>query len=94
MAPTQAVIIPVNNNAHSAYAKEVTDELRKYDIRCKLDNRNERLGLKIREAQTSKIPFQIVIGDAEVENKNITIREYGSDDEKKVTLQEFISIIK
>ena len=72
LAPTQVTVIPVNNQYHLEYAKEVVKELRKYKIRLELDDREEKMGYKIRESQTKKIPMSIVLGDKEVANNGQT----------------------
>jgi len=77
LTPVQVVVIPVNLNYHEAYANKVYEKLRKADIRVELDIRDEKLGYKIREHQTSKVPYTLVIGDNEVENDTVTYREYG-----------------
>lgn len=90
LAPTQVTIIPVNNNFHSAYADEIAALLKKHRIRFNLDNREEKLGYKIRESQTKKIPMLIVIGDKEVEDETITIRRYGQENTQTLTLEDFV----
>lgn len=93
LAPTQAMIIPVNNEAHSDYAKKVFERLVDEDIRAEMDQRDEKLGKKIRESQTKKIPYQLVIGDQEVSSKTITYRKYGSTDQVTVSLDDFIDYL-
>ncbi|MCR8613372.1 MAG: threonine--tRNA ligase [Mycoplasma sp.] len=94
IAPKQIVVIPVSLDNHTDYALEVFNKLKENNFRVKLDNRNERLGKKIRNAQTSKTKYQIVIGDNEVENKVVTIRKYGSEETETITLDEFIKRVK
>lgn len=94
MAPTQAVIIPVSDAIHGDFAREVFQKLKRQGYRVELDSRNERLGLKIREAQVNKIPFQIVIGDDEMKNNMLNIRRHGSDSEEKMTLEQFAELLK
>lgn len=94
VAPRQITIIPVNNDAHLEYAKSVEKELLKNDFRVVIDARNERVGRKIRDAQTSKTKFQLVIGDDEVKNKNLNVRAYGSKDSKAMTLVQLIKKLK
>ena len=93
LAPTQVTIIPVNNNYHSDYASEVAALLKKHRIRFNLDNREEKLGYKIRESQTKKIPMLIVLGDKEVESNTINVRRYGQEDQQTLSLEEFVSTI-
>ena len=94
IAPRQATIIPVNNEFHLEYAKQVKERLVKEGIKVHFDDRNERLGKKIREAQTSKTKFQIVIGDEEVKTGTINIRAYGEQKQDIITIEEFLATIK
>lgn len=94
MAPTQAVIIPVSDAIHGDFAREVFQKLKRQGYRVELDSRNERLGLKIREAQVNKIPFQIVIGDDEMKNNSLNIRKHGSEAEEKMTIEQFAELLK
>ena len=93
LAPTQVTIIPVNNNYHSEYAEEVATLLKKHRIRFNLDNREEKLGYKIRESQTKKVPMLIVLGDKEVESKTINVRRYGKDDQQTLNVEDFVSTL-
>lgn len=94
LSPVQVKVLPVNLNYHESYATEVKNMLQKQGIRVELDLRNEKLGYKIREAQTKKIPFQLVIGDKEVENRSVTYRVYGSDAQVNVSLDAFIEHLR
>ena len=90
LAPTQIVVIPVSPEAHGAYAAEVVDTLRRNGVRVTLDDRNEKLGYRVREAQTQKIPVEIVVGEKEAEEKAVTVRRYGSRQETKMSLEAFV----
>lgn len=94
LAPVQVKILPVNNQFHLEYAKDIAQKLRVLDIRVEIDERDEKLGYKIREAQTKKIPYQLVIGDNEVKNNLLNVRKYGENDSKGYDVQEFINMIK
>ena len=94
LAPHQVSIIPVSSEYQSDYAKEVEELLKNNDIRTILDNRDEKLGYRLREAQTSKIPYTLILGDKEKENKEISYRLYGEKDTTIVSQEEFIKIIK
>ena len=94
LAPVQVKLIPVNNEYHLDYVKEVYNELRNEGIRVEIDEREEKLGYKIREAQTKKIPYQLVVGDNEVKDHNLTYRRYGQTEQVKLSIDEFISMIK
>lgn len=93
LTPVQVVVIPVNLNYHEAYANKVYEKLRKADIRVELDIRDEKLGYKIREHQTSKVPYTLVIGDNEVENDTVTYREYGKKEQVTVKTADFIKLL-
>ncbi|MDI1538443.1 threonine--tRNA ligase, partial [Staphylococcus aureus] len=80
LAPKQVQIIPVNVDLHYDYARQLQDELKSQGVRVSIDDRNEKMGYKIREAQMQKIPYQIVVGDKEVENNQVNVRQYGSQD--------------
>ncbi|HCW7622709.1 TPA: threonine--tRNA ligase [Staphylococcus aureus] len=90
LAPKQVQIIPVNVDLHYDYARQLQDELKSQGVRVSIDDRNEKMGYKIREAQMQKIPYQIVVGDKEVENNQVNVRQYGSQDQETVEKDELI----
>ncbi|HCY0079860.1 TPA: threonine--tRNA ligase [Staphylococcus aureus] len=90
LAPKQVQIIPVNVDLHYDYARQLQDELKSQGVRVSIDDRNEKMGYKIREAQMQKIPYQIVVGDKEVENNQVNVRQYGSQDQETAEKDEFI----
>ena len=94
LAPVQVEVIPVNLDAHSDYAKKVRDELNKRGFRAEADLRNEKLGYKIRESQTQKVPYTLVLGDKELKDKGVNVRRYGTEEEVAKSFDEFISEIK
>ena len=94
IAPRQATIIPVSIDSHIEYSDKVFKELKEQGLYVHLDDRNERVGRKIRDAQTSKTKYQIVIGDDEVKNKTITVRAYGSEKQETMTIKAFIEMSK
>jgi threonyl-tRNA synthetase len=83
------MIIPVNLSIHEAYALEVKNALKGF--RLELDDRNEKMGYKIRGAQTEKIPYTLVLGDTEMQERSVTYRKFGSQDQTTVSLDDFIS---
>jgi len=89
LAPHQVRIIPVNRDAHGKFAKDLADRLIKQGIRAEYEDRNEKLGYLIRDAQTSKVPYTLVIGDEEVNNNTVTIRRFGSTDTKSKSVDAF-----
>ena len=90
LAPRQIVVVPVHHEKHLDYANKVCDMLNAAGLRAEVDARNEKLGYRIREAQTHKVPVQIVIGDGEVENETVTLRRFGSRDSLTLSLEEGI----
>lgn len=94
LAPVQAVLLPVSNDAHGDRIEELYHDLRAKGYRVEMDLRNEKLGYKIREAQTSKVPYQIVIGDQEVEDGTVNIRPYSSKDSQTMTYDEFVEYLE
>ncbi|EFR31141.1 threonine--tRNA ligase [Eremococcus coleocola] len=93
LAPVQAILLPVSPEHHGDRVEEIYHALQEAGFRVEMDLRNEKLGYKIREAQTSKIPYQIVIGDQEVEDGTVNIRRYGAQDSNSVSLEDFIALL-
>ena len=89
LAPTQVKILPISEKQYD-YCKEVLEKLQAEGIRVKFDDRNEKVGYKIREAQMQKIPFMLVIGDKEKENGEVTVRSRAEADIGTMKLDEFI----
>jgi len=94
LAPVQVNIIPVNNEYHLEYAKNIKNLLFKENIRVELDEREEKLGYRMRESQTNKIPFTIIIGDNEKENNTISYRKFGTNETITLSQEDFISMLK
>lgn len=92
LAPLQVQIIPVNAEYHSEYAEEVRSMLEKHGIRVSIDDRNEKLGYRLREAQKSKIPLQLILGDKEVESKTVNLRRYGEKSQHTISIHAFIEL--
>jgi threonyl-tRNA synthetase len=90
LAPVQVSIIPVSNEAHVDYAWEVCVALKEAGIRVEVDDRNEKMGYKIRQAQTKKIPYQLVVGDQEMTEKTVNVRRYGSKETHGESLDQFV----
>ncbi|AVN64237.1 MULTISPECIES: threonine--tRNA ligase [Mesoplasma] len=93
LAPNQVEIIPVGSEENIEYATEVKKQLKKDFIRTHVDLRDERLSYKIRDAQTSKIPYQLVLGDQERKDNSVTYRQYGSEQQTTIELNEFKNMI-
>ncbi len=93
LSPVQVNIIPVNNEYHLRYAKEVEEYLKENDVRVKLDDRDEKVGYKMRESVTNKVPITLILGDKEKENENISYRRYGSEETITVSKEDFIILL-
>ncbi|MEG0275898.1 MAG: threonine--tRNA ligase [Coprobacillus sp.] len=93
LAPTQIKVIPVKNEFHLEYSKEVFQLLEDNGIHVEMDDREEKLGYRIREAQMKKIPYQLVLGDKERDERTVTYRQYGEQKQTTVSLAEFIELI-
>ena len=91
IAPTQINIIPVKNEYHLEYANEIKELLIANGVRVELDDRNEKLGYKMRESQTKKIPFTLILGDKEKENELVSFRRFGSEETTTLSKNEFIA---
>lgn len=94
IAPEHAVIVPVNNDSHLAYAKEVERKFLDHGFRVRVDERNESMGYKTRQIQKAKIPFMLVIGDREMEGDQLSIRRYGERDSETLTTNEVITLMQ
>ena len=94
LAPVQMKVIPVNNKYHLEYANKITELLKENDIRVKLDDREEKLGYKLRESQIEKVPMTIILGQNEVDNNTISFRRHASEETTTLTTEEFIKLVK
>ena len=93
LAPHQVTVIPISNEAHIDYAWEVAKALKDKGIRANVDERNEKMQYKIRASQTQKIPYQLIVGDKEMESKSVNVRRYGSKETHTESLEEFTANI-
>lgn len=93
LAPRQIVIIPVSLELHGDFAKQLEKELRREGYRVETDMREEKMGYKIREAQTGKVPYTLVLGDGEMENDTVTYRRFGSPEQTTVSRNEFKQLL-
>lgn len=90
LSPVQATIIPVSVEHHGEFTRKLHERCLQLGLRIELDDRNESMGKKIRDSQTSKIPYQLVIGDSEIEKNTVSVRKYGEKKSKDVDIDEFI----
>ena len=93
LSPIQLNVIPVNNSYHLEYANKIYGILKENGYRVELDDREEKLGYKMRESVMKKIPYSIILGQNEVDTNTISYRPYGSENTVNVTLDEFITMI-
>ncbi|MEE6747654.1 threonine--tRNA ligase [Pediococcus acidilactici] len=94
LAPKQVTIIPVKDDLHGEYADKLREQMADQDIRVEVDHRKEKMGYKIREAQTQKIPYILVVGDNEMDSNAVSVRRYGEDNSQTVSVDQFMQDIK
>ncbi|MGN1292346.1 MAG: His/Gly/Thr/Pro-type tRNA ligase C-terminal domain-containing protein, partial [Levilactobacillus brevis] len=93
LAPKQVTIIPVSEEKHGAYADKLAAELKAADIRVNVDKRGEKMGYLIRDAQTHKIPYTLVVGEDEMSNGSVSVRKYGEDQTTSMSSDAFVKEI-
>lgn len=93
LAPEQVHIIPVNEDAHGEYADELAKKMKTANIRVVVDHRNEKMGYKIRESQTQKVPYTLVVGDDEKANNGVSVRKYGEKEQNEMSQDAFMNEI-
>ncbi|UOE93399.1 threonine--tRNA ligase [Alkalihalobacillus sp. LMS39] len=91
LAPIQVQVIPVSPEVHLEYAKKVSEALQQAGVRLEIDERDEKIGYKIREAQMQKIPYMLVLGDKEIETEAVNVRKYGEQKSESIPLTQFIA---
>ena len=94
LAPVQVNLLPVNNNFHLEYAKELHQLFKARGIRVQLDDGNDKLGYRMRNSQIRKIPYTIVLGDHERDDKTVTYRKYGQQEQITVSVDDFIALVE
>ena len=93
LAPVQASILPISDK-YIEYAEEVKMQLKKADIRAEVDDRNEKIGKKIREAEMNKIPYMLVVGEKEMNEKQVAVRKQSKGDIGTKSIEEIINFLK
>ena len=93
IAPIQIALLPVNNNFHLEYAQKLYKQMREHGLRVELDDSNDKLGFRMRNAQMKKIPYTIVLGDHERDEETVTYRKYGQQEQITVKVNDFIAMI-
>ncbi|MCM3021991.1 threonine--tRNA ligase [Heyndrickxia ginsengihumi] len=94
LAPVQVEVIPVSPDAHHDYAKQIQEQLQAEGFRVEVDDRDEKMGYKIREAQIQKIPYALVVGDNEVNAQAVNVRKYGEKNSETIPFAEFLTKLK
>jgi threonyl-tRNA synthetase len=90
LAPDQIAVLPISERFND-YAKLVFDKLKEQDIRGLLDDRDEKIGRKIRDAETKKIPYMLIVGEKEVSDGMVAVRRHGQGDQGSVKLEDFVT---
>lgn len=93
LAPVQVKVLPISDK-FAEYGTSVIEELKKKGIRCELDNRDEKIGYKIREAQLDKVPYMVVVGQKEIESNLVTIRKRDESAQESYSIQEFVQLLE
>ena len=93
LAPDQIAVLPISERFND-YAASVYNKLKAEDIRGMLDDRDEKIGRKIRDAETRKIPFMVIVGEKEVAENRVSVRKHGQGDQGSVSLEEFFQNFK
>ena len=94
LAPVQVKVLPVNNEYHLDYAKEISESLQQYGFKVEMDAREEKLGYRIREGQMEKVPYLLVLGNNERDEKTVTYRQHGQQKQTTVPFEEFVTMLK
>ena len=94
LAPVQVALLPVNNDFHLEYSKELLAKFQEEGLRVELDDGNDKLGYRMRNAQVKKIPYTIVIGDQERDNKTVTYRKFGQKEQITVPVEQFLAMVQ
>lgn len=93
LAPEQVHIIPVSDDKHGDYAEKIAKKMKAANIRVVVDHRNEKMGYKIRESQTQKVPYTLVVGADEMKNGGVSVRKYGEKEQNEMSLDDFMNEI-
>lgn len=92
LSPEQYIILPISEK-YADYAKSISDSLNNYDIRGLIDNRDEKIGKKIRDAEIKKIPFMLIVGEKEQEEQKVSVRKHGQGDLGSILISEFVELM-
>ena len=92
LTPEQVVLLPISEK-YNPYAEDILNTLKQADIRAILDDRNEKIGRKIRDNELNKIPYMLIVGENEMENNSVSVRRQGEGDKGGMKVNEFINLI-
>jgi threonyl-tRNA synthetase len=92
LTPEQVVILPISEKFND-YAKEVVNTLNMHDIRASVDERNEKIGKKIRDNELKRIPYMVIVGEKEAENNELSVRKQGEGDKGTYSINDFAQLI-
>ena len=93
LTPDQVVVLPISEK-YNAYAEEVAHELNMQDVRTQVDDRNEKIGRKIRDNELKRIPYLLIVGEKEAEDGKVSVRAQGEGDKGQMTIDEFAKFMK
>jgi threonyl-tRNA synthetase len=93
LAPTQAIILPVSEKFHN-YAENILQLLKNCEIRSLIDDRSEKIGKKIRDAELQRIPYMLIVGEKEENNNTVSVRKQGQGDMGSFKVQEFVDAVE
>ena len=93
LAPEQVHIIPVSDDKHGDYAEQIAKKMKAANLRVVVDHRNEKMGYKIRESQTQKVPYTLVVGDDEVKGNSVSVWKYGEKEQNEMSMDAFMNEI-
>jgi threonyl-tRNA synthetase len=92
LAPVQVKVLPISDK-FAMYAEDISQMLKSQGIRCEIDKRDEKIGYKIREAQLEKVPYMIIVGQKELENHMISVRDRDEGDKGMLVFDEFMNML-
>ncbi|MEM9869196.1 MAG: His/Gly/Thr/Pro-type tRNA ligase C-terminal domain-containing protein, partial [Bacteroidota bacterium] len=92
LIPNQAIVLPVSEK-HEKYAEKVLNSLENNEIRALIDNRNETVGKKIREAEVKKVPFMLIVGEQEENSNKLSVRRHGGEDMGSMDIEKFSNLV-
>jgi threonyl-tRNA synthetase len=93
LSPVQFAVLPISEKFNE-YAQSVVNKLKEFDVRGELDDRDEKIGRKIRDAEVNKIPFMLIVGEKEATENKVSVRKHGEGDKGSLGLEEFIETYK